>query len=472
MHNSLFIFRRDLRITDNTALIKCNSDNKIENIIPVFILTPNQIINNNYKSDKCIQFMIESLIDLDDKISNHNSKLIVLFDDEITALSKLHKAIKFNKIYFNKDYTPYSIKRDKLIKKWSKDNSIECKSYDDILLINNMDKIRTKDGNIHKIYAHFYKSAKNEPIRNIDRSKIGKFIDAKIIKKIIIKNNIDSQNKFMLHNKYYEVSDHIHQHGGRKNGLKILKKIIENNVIKNYNKTRNIMHIETTNLSAHNKFGTLSIREVYNIVKPQEELVKQLYWRDFYYYICYYLPNIFKYDHIRKDTKYDINHLWVNSKKKFEAWCNGKTGFPIIDAAMNQLNITGYMHNRARLITSTFLVKDLHINWKYGEQYYASKLIDYDRCQNIGNWNFIASFGMDNSPYLRIFNPWTQAEKFDPECKYIKKWLPVLKDINNKHILKWYKYCNEYDNIQYYKPIVDHKVQRNIFIEKYNKIFK
>ncbi len=156
----------------------------------------------------------------------------------------------------------------------------------------------------------------------------------------------------------------------------------------------------------------------------------------------------------------------------YKAWKKGQTGFPFVDAAMNQINQTGFMHNRARLVVSQFLVKDLLIDWKYGERYFSTKLVDIDRAQNVGNWNWSASYGLDNTSFLRIFNPWTQSKEYDPECVYIKRWLPQLKDVPNDHIHKWNVYYDKYPDINYYKPIVDHSKQRLKFIKLYKKYTK
>jgi deoxyribodipyrimidine photo-lyase len=259
-------------------------------------------------------------------------------------------------------------------------------------------------------------------------------------------------------------NEDIYKKGGRDECLKMLRNIEEH---KGYGENRNFLYIESTGLSAHNKFGTCSIREVYFAIKhriPEEkELIRQLYWRDFYTYITYHNPQVFGQAY---RTEFD-DITWSQSTNDFEKWCTGQTGFPVVDAAMRQLNQTGYLHNRARLIVSSFLIKDLMINWQWGEKYFAQKLVDYDPAVNNGNWQWVASTGTDMQPYFRIFNPWTQQEKFDAECEYIKKWVPELKDIDTKTIHNWYKSDKQIKG--YPRPMVDHSVQREKVKDLYKK---
>ncbi|MCM2325813.1 MAG: DNA photolyase family protein, partial [Candidatus Woesearchaeota archaeon] len=250
-------------------------------------------------------------------------------------------------------------------------------------------------------------------------------------------------------------------HGGRKEGLKILSSLGR---FAGYSEDRNYPSRElTTKLSPHNKFGTLSIRETYYEITRQlgefSVLLNELYWRDFFTHIGYFFPHVF--GHAFKN-KYD-NIKWKDDELKFKAWCEGKTGFPIVDAGMRELNSTGFMHNRVRMITASFLIKDLHIDWRKGEKYFATKLIDYDPCVNNGNWQWAASTGCDAQPYFRIFNPWLQQERYDYECRYIKRWLPELKDIGYKSI---HNIKNEPVK-GYVSPIIRHDIEKDIALEMY-----
>ena len=223
--------------------------------------------------------------------------------------------------------------------------------------------------------------------------------------------------------------------------------------------------METSHLSAHHKFGTVSVRETYySIAKnlkgdAKEAMIRQLYWRDFYYCISESFPRIYKGAFNQKYSKIK----WSKSKVKFQKWCQGKTGFPIVDAGMRQLNTTGWMHNRLRMIVASFLTKDLRINWRWGEKYFAENLVDYDPAQNNGGWQWAASTGVDSQPYFRIFNPWTQSKRFDPNALYIKTYIPELASVDVSDIHKPILNHSEYP-----APIVDHSVERKKTLQMFS----
>ena len=284
--------------------------------------------------------------------------------------------------------------------------------------------------------------------------------------------NLISENKLKT-NEYikYQTNEDILVRGGRLNGLKQLKNIKNQ---KKYNTTRNDLTIQTSLLSAYIKYGCISIREVYwhilNLFGKSNQLISQLFWREFYFYIAYYFPQVLKGKNY--NTKYDAIK-WNTNNNLFKAWCDGLTGYPIIDAAMTELNTTGYMHNRGRLITSNFLNRILGQDWRKGEQYFATQLTDYDPSVNNGNWQWIASTGVDPKPYFqRLFNPWLQSKKFDKNAEYIKKWLPQLSEIPAKELHEWEKYSTDYDlnDINYIKPIVDYKTQRKLSVDMYRDV--
>ena len=223
----------------------------------------------------------------------------------------------------------------------------------------------------------------------------------------------------------------------------------------------------TTRLSAHHKFGTISIRESYWVVKRElgnsSQLITELYWRDFFTHVAFHFPHVFK-----GAFREEYNGLeWSKSKKNFDAWCEGKTGFPIVDAGMRQLKETGWTHNRVRMITASFLVKDLHIDWRWGEKFFAQHLVDYDPAVNNGNWQWVAGSGCDAAPYFRVFNPWTQQKKFDQDVKYIKKFIPELEKLTAKQIHDWEK--RQVDGIAYPAPIIDHAEARKETLKRYGK---
>jgi deoxyribodipyrimidine photo-lyase len=227
---------------------------------------------------------------------------------------------------------------------------------------------------------------------------------------------------------------------------------------------------QTTLLSAHLKFGTLSIRQVYqhlaHLFGPQHPLIRQLYWRDFFTHIAYHAPHVF--GHPFNPQYAELS--WNVSSDAFERWCTGTTGFPLVDAGMRQLLETGYMHNRVRMVTASFLVKDLSIDWRCGERYFAQQLIDYDPALNNGNWQWVASTGCDSQPYFRIFNPWLQQKKFDPACTYIKQYVPELRQLSARQIHTWY--TQEARGNSYPIPMLDHSNAAKATLAAYKKVVR
>ena len=262
--------------------------------------------------------------------------------------------------------------------------------------------------------------------------------------------------------RFTKINPDILVHGGRQEALKMLSKAVRD--IKNYDAIHNDLNKKTTELSAAIKFGCLSIREVYKALHSKTGLIRQLYWRDFYANILYEFPQVLgkslkpKYDKIK----------WHHNSSWFNAWCKGETGYPIVDAGMRQMNHSGYMHNRSRLIVASFLVKTLLIDWREGEKYFAQTLTDYSPENNNGNYQWIASCGADSQPYFRIFNPWRQGENFDKDCEYIKKWVPELATLDSKIIHNWETEWVNHKDIKYPKPICNYSQQK----EKALKIYK
>jgi deoxyribodipyrimidine photo-lyase len=468
---NIFIFHRDIRVIDNTTLIK--QIKETGNIIPIFIFTNDQILktNNKYFSNNSVQFMIESLHELSNIIKEKNGKLYFFTGDNIKILESIHKEYKINSVGYNMDYTPYARERDNEINIWAKNNNIKIFCEEDYALYNilNNETINQTTQNAYLVFTPFKKHC----IKTLIVRKPDKFNSFHFYKKNDLKKNIYYLEDKDI-NKFYTINKDINVNGGRKNGLKILSNI---NNWTQYNNKRDILTYKTTFLGAHNHFSTVSIREVYYTILDKlgknNGLINELHWRDFYINITYFYPKILQ-KQINKSSKnkalkekYD-DIKWSYNKKLFKLWSLGQTGFPIIDAAMNQLNKTGFMHNRCRMIVASFLCKDLHIDWRLGEQYFATKLVDYDPMSNSGGWQWCASTGADSQPYFRIFNPWSQQIKFDPECEYIKNWLPVLSSIPSKDIHNWYDKWKDYINVKYYKPIINHSEEK----DKTLKIFK
>ncbi len=451
---SLFIFRRDLRIEDNTALIEALKQS--ERVLPAFIFDPAQISKtNSFRSPNAIRFMIESLDDLQVQLETSKGKLLFLHGKPEEAIKSLLKSVELDAIFVNRDYTPYSTDRDDKIKSFCESKNIKFISYNDLLL-NEPEEIKTGSGEAYQKFTAFFKKAIKKQIAKPEKNNLTNYYDKKV------PENID---KDFLKSVISEASEKTKIKGGRKNCLKILDDIES---FDNYAKTRDFPAIETTQLSAHIKFGTSSIREVYyaiyNKLSPSHELIQQLYWRDFFTHIAFNYPYVFGYPFKKK---YEALK-WSDDQEKFKLWCQGKTGFPIVDAGMRQLNQTGFMHNRVRMIVASFLTKDLHINWLWGEKYFAQQLVDYDPSVNNGNWQWVASTGCDSQPYFRIFNPWLQQKKFDPECTYIKYWIPELSSYSPKEIHNWH--TNKQVENLYPEPICDHKKEAPVAKKAYKSV--
>ena len=456
---TIFIFRRDLRLEDNLGLQ--HAIKNYTNIIPIFIFTPEQVGNqNSFRSDNAIQFMCESLQELDKNLKKYNSKLHFWKANNIEVLKKIKSKLDLEAVVFNQDYTPYAIKRDTEIEKWCVTNKIKCDKIEDYLLAP-IGTILKSDKKPYTIFTPFknqgFKTTVNKPqkytIQNLTKSPK---LPSELGKTIV-----------------FVVNPNILVRGGRKLGVRQLKKIKE---LKQYNKNRNTLSITTSHLSAYIKFGCISIREVYHKIVSKygkdNNLLDQLFWREFYFYITYYFPQVLKGKNY--NSKYD-SVSWTVSKSNFEKWCQGETGYPVVDAGMKELNTTGYMHNRARLITSNFLNRMLGMDWRLGEKYFAQKLIDYDPSVNNGNWQWIASTGTDPKPYFqRLFSPMLQSKKSDLDATYIKKWLPQLEDIPATELHDWEKYHTKYDltKINYVAPIVNYSEARKKSVEMYRAVLK
>lgn len=443
----LFIFRRDLRTHDNTALNNAIELSKKTNlpIHPIFIFNHKQV-QSDYSSNNSIQFMIESLLEVND---NLKSKLSCFFKPLMESDIEIIQNFKnIQHIFFNIDFTHFAKKRDNDIQTWCNKNNITLHSFEDYTL-HSIDQIQTSSKKFYEVFTPFYNKAitidpPKQPITL--KTPFNNFQSLSDIKHIITLN--DALKKFIP-----EINQDIIVRGGSSHAKKIITNILKH---KDYDKTRSIPAFNTSLLSAYIKFGNISIRETYYAFKKtSQDLVRQLYWREFYYVLFHNLP---KDKTIGKSNYKSINIKWPHFKPSlFSAWCNGETGFPFIDAGMRQLNKTGWMHNRARMACANFLVFILHIDWRKGEQYFATKLVDYDIAQNNGNWQWNAGVGVDKTGYLRIYSPTQQSLKFDKDCKYIFKWIPELSDIQPSLIHKLKFSIPNYPN-----TIVDYDKQRKL----------
>ena len=454
LENGLFIFRRDLRIVDNNGLNflseLCN------NIYTIFIFTPEQVgSGNKYKSDNAIQFMIESLEDLASEIRKQGGHLHTFYGHNEKVIADCIKAWDINVVAFNLDITPYARERDDEIVKMCQRMKVFV-TYDHDYYLHPPGTIKSGSGEPYQKFTPYYETASKIKVQ----SPVGKRRLQLKSKDAHIPNKISLDQAM---SRFTKINPDILVHGGRPEALKLLSIAVRN--IKNYNAIHNDLSKKTSELSASIKFGCISIREAYKALHGKPGLIRQLYWRDFYANVMYEFPRVL--GHSLK-PKYDKIH-WHHNSSWFNAWKKGETGYPIVDAGMRQMNATGYMHNRARLIVASFLVKTLLIDWREGEKYFAQTLTDYSPENNNGNWQWVASSGADSQQFYRIFNPWLQGENFDKDCEYIKKWVPELSTLDPKIIHNWETEWVNHKDIKYPKPILDYSEQRKKTLDMYAK---
>jgi len=458
---SIFIFRRDLRLVDNTGLRAACANSR--HVIPVFIFDPRQVGEENpYRSMHAIQFMIEALQRLDADIDRHEGRLHTWYGVAHEVVDELLSQTQAEAVYVNRDYTPFSRMRDQRIDDVCRQHGAYFYSYYDTLL-HEPEEIATQKGTPYQVFTPFYKNAREREVADVSSNRYRNLYREAI--------SIDAQEVDLEHELtergiiLQEKNDQLMMHGDRDNALETLRNIKQ---FQTYEHDREYPRKDTTHLSAHHKFGTISVRETFHATRDafgeNNELTQQLFWRDFYTHVAYHFSYVF--GHAFR-SKYD-DLTWDEDEELFQRWCDGMTGFPIVDAGMRQLNTTGYMHNRVRMIVASFLTKDLHISWQKGERYFARNLVDYDPAVNNGNWQWVASTGANAQPYFRIFNPWTQQEKYDADCVYIKTWVSELQDLAPKTIHRWYQ-CKEGHN-GYPVPCVDHDVERKKAKQRYKAV--
>lgn len=455
----VFIFRRDLRVYDNLALTKAVRFCKKHELklVLAFVFSPIQIKKNKYFSSNAFRFMLECLDEL-------NKEYTIHFYNQ----DNFYKNIpNLRAICFNRDYTPYAIQRDKRIETYCINQKITLLTEEDYTL-HPMKSICTASQTPYKVFGAFYRQASKLSSPQKPQSTPNDLLE------VVVGKSLDSESLLESYLKQYPVSSEIK--GGRHEGLKILERI-KNGNFDDYMKTRDNPTEDTTRLGAYLKFGCLSIREAYHTIKKRpnsEGLIRQLYWKEFYANVSFFFPETLD-GMVNQDEKTNMemnpemrNRIqWVKSEDHFEKWCQGMTGYPFVDAGMRQLNTTGFMHNRLRMVTASFLIKDLHMDWRLGEKYFASKLIDYDPASNNGGWQWVAGTGTDASPYFRVFNPSTQHKQFDPLSTYVKKWIPELSDVPVNDILNWDTKYVKYKHINYPKPLVDHKIEAKKVLDMY-----
>jgi deoxyribodipyrimidine photo-lyase len=418
---SIFWFRRDLRIEDNTGLSNALKNNS--RVLPIFIFD-NNILKELPDDDPRVQFIHASLNSINQQFKEFGSGIRTFHGDPLEIFQSLTNEFEIDAVYFNKDYEPYSRKRDESIYHFLNSKNIAVFGYKDQVIFERNDILK-KDGKPYTVYTPY----KNRWLERF--SNEGLPPSAEVNRSNLIKHN------YHFHS--------LNEIGFKKSDITVRN--FELDDLSSYAKTRDLPSADNTSyLSPHLRFGTVSIRSIVEKVKDSYPVfLSELIWREFFMQILFHYPNVVENNFKRKYDKV----IWQNDPDDFEKWCNGRTGYPMVDAGMRQLNQTGYMHNRVRMITASFLCKHLLIDWRWGEAYFAKKLLDFELASNNGNWQWAAGTGCDAAPYFRVFNPYTQQEKFDREHKYINKWIP------------------EYNTDAYPKPMVEHKFARERAIQTY-----
>lgn len=395
---NIFWFRRDLRLEDNTGLHHAlHSGLKV---IPVFIFDTEILNSLQNKRDRRVDYIHQALQQIHKELEKHNSRLYVYHDAPMEAFKRIIQDFNVDKVFCNRDYEPQAIQRDRKIADFLLNHHIQLKDFKDQVIFEK-NNILKNDLSPYTVFTPYSKKWK-ENLKNIETLTTNweQFANYKGPLEIISLKDI----------------------GFEKTDIEFIKPELNSNIIDSYGKYRDFPAMDyTTHLGTALRFGTISIRKcVQYAVKHNEVWLNELIWREFFMQILYHFPSVV---HQCFKKKYE-NMVWRNNEQEFKAWCEGRTGYPIVDAGMRQLNETGFMHNRVRMITASFLTKHLLIDWRWGEAYFAEKLLDYDLAANNGNWQWAAGCGCDAAPYFRIFNPYEQTKKFDKDSQYIRKWLP------------------------------------------------
>lgn len=427
---NVFWFRRDLRLKDNHGLFQALNSGK--KILPIFIFDEDILSLLENKSDKRVDFIFQALETLNQFLQSKGKSIKIYKGKPLDIFQEITENYDIESVFCNEDYEPYAIKRDQDIKEVLASKTINFHAFKDQVIFCK-DEILKADKTPYTIYTPYSKQWLNA----LQAKDLEGFPSEKLIDNLL---EIPKENL------------KIEAIGFQKTDLKFKVPKVDINLIKSYEKTRNFPAVHgTTQLGVHLRFGTISVRKLAKIAKQNNFIfLKELIWREFFMQILWHFPHVVKKSF---KPKYDAIS-WENNEEFLEKWKSGKTGFPMVDAGMRELNATGFMHNRVRMITASFLVKHLLIDWRIGEAYFAEKLMDYDLSANNGNWQWCASSGCDSAPYFRIFNPEEQQKKFDPDFKYIKKWIP------------------EFGTKAYPKPVVEHKTAREKALKVYKEALK
>ena len=422
---SVFWFRRDLRLDDNLGLNAALSSGL--KVIPIFIFDT-EIINKLEKNDLRIKMIHAALVKLNDAMLGNRCNVGMYLGNPKAVFESLLKKYKIKSVYTNRDYEPYALKRDRSIKSFLEKKNVTYKSFKDQVIFEK-DEVVKDDGNPYKVYTPYSR-------KWIETLNARGFETCKSETKL---NCLASLELPYLTLKEIGFDE-------KKFDIPLFN--IDFKTIEKYEETRNFPYLNSTSrIGAHLRFGFVSIRKLVEkaLKNSNKTYLKELIWREFFMQILWHFPYTQeksfkpKYDRIK----------WLNNYEEFKKWCEGNTGYPLVDAGMRELNQTGFMHNRVRMLVGSFLCKHLLIDWRWGEKYFAKKLLDYEMSSNVGNWQWVAGCGVDASPYFRIFNPKEQIKKFDKDFKYIKKWVP------------------EFQSSLYPKEIIDHKFARNRCLETF-----
>ncbi len=418
--------RRDLRLFDNTALYHA-----LKSGLPVqliFIFDPEILNTLPDKDDKRVAFIHRELENINTRLNEFGASVMVLHDLPKRAFEKLIFEHSVRQVFSNQDYEPYARKRDKEVRDLLTANEIEFHSYKDQVIFEKAEVMKT-DGTPYTVFTPYSKKWKEK----LQRQSVPEFPSENLLSNLLKKVNVPI---IPLREIGFEAIE-----------PEITEADISEELIENYHNSRDLPFLEgTSRVGIHLRFGTMSIRHLVKQALRQNEVwFNELIWREFFMMILYHFPHV---EHQNFRRKYDRIE-WRNNEKEFELWCRGETGYPMVDAGMRQLNETGWMHNRVRMVVAGFLCKHLLVDWRWGEAYFAQKLLDYELASNNGNWQWAAGTGCDSAPYFRVFNPISQLEKFDPKGIYVRTW---VKDL---------------DELTYPQPIVDHKFGRERAISTY-----
>ncbi len=423
---TIFWFRRDLRLSDNHGFFKALEASK--NVLPIFIFDTEILSKLDNKEDKRVDFLVQTLQILNQYLEKTGKSIQILYGKPLDLFKELTEDYKVESVFCNEDYEPSAIKRDLEIKELLNQKSIDFQTYKDQVHFHKEDILKS-DGTPYTIYTPYSK----QWLLKYNSQKVETYPSEKLLENLI---DIDKQ----------DIS--LEKIGFKKTEYQFETPAINREILKAYHETRNFPTTPTSEMSFHLRFGTISVRKLAaEGSKLNETYLKELIWREFFMQILYHFPKVVTESFKRK---YD-NIEWLYDENLLTKWQHGKTGYPIVDAGMRELNETGFMHNRVRMVCASFFTKHLLMDWRIGEAYFAQKLLDYDLSANNGNWQWSAGSGCDSAPYFRIFNPEEQQKKFDPQFKYIKKWV------------------KEFGTDQYPSPIVDHKVARMRALETYKK---